>query len=186
MPIDFFQAPCTLPNGNCQLPGIECKRSTKSKKFGLCDDPPPSTEPAYVQLHSPDDWIAIVNNPNSKKITFKAIDYCVPMLRPNGQLESRCDGMLYFEHDLIFVELKDRASNGWLAKGRDQLTITIQYFCANHNINVYRKIDAYVSNKQRPLAITSTNTEIQKFKDDTANILGNAGLHLKVGRNITI
>lgn len=179
MPIDFFLAPCTLPQGNCQLPGIVCKSATRNIKFGICDDPPPSTMPAYIKLYHPDDWIAIVQNQNSKEINFKAIDNCVQIFRPDGQLESRCDGMLFYENNLIFVELKDRASGGWLSKGREQITITIDHFRAIHNINSYDKVEAYVCNKQRPLALTNNNAEVQKFKDET-------GFLLIASRNISV
>lgn len=185
MPIDFFTAPCTVQNGNCQVAGIVCKSSTTSNRFGLCDDPPPSTFPAYIQLHTPDDWIAEVNNPNSKNVTFKAIDNCVPILRANNELESRCDGMLIQANDITFVELKDRGTSGWLSKGREQLTISIQSFI-NNNTEPYNILDAYVSNKQRPLAVMSITNEVQKFKDETALILGTTGLLLKADRNIAI
>jgi hypothetical protein len=155
-------------------------------KFGICDDQPPLTNPAYLKLHTPDDWIAEISNPNSKQFTFKAIDNCVPVYRTNGELESRCDGMFYYDNNLAFVELKDRGSSGWLSKGREQLTITITNFIANHDITQYNKVEAFVCNKQKPLAITTNNSEVQKFKDETAALLNNGGLLLKVDRNISI
>ncbi|MDZ4070815.1 MAG: hypothetical protein U1C70_03225 [Sediminibacterium sp.] len=181
---DFFVTPCGRANCNHNPPTIVCKSVTNSNTFGLCDDPPPSTNPAYIQHYNQNDWIAEVNNPLAFEVTFKAIDNCVEVLRLNDELECRCDGFLHYNNTLIFVELKDRNSNGWLSKGRDQLTITIEKFSENHNIINYIFREAYVCNKQRPLAITGINTEIQKFKDDTANILNNSGLLLKADRNI--
>jgi hypothetical protein len=186
MPIDFFIAPCYQPNAKCKLPGVNCKSTTTNLNFGICDDEPPLANPAYLKMHTPEDWIAEVNNPTSKQFTFKAIDNCVPVYRKNGELESRCDGMFFYDNTLAFIELKDRGSNGWLRKGREQLTITIANFIANHDISQYENIEAFVSNKQRPLAITGNNTEIQMFKDETAVLLDNRGLLLKVERNITI
>lgn len=37
MEIDFFDE--------------NCQSRTKAAKFGLCDEPPPSTNPAYIDLH---------------------------------------------------------------------------------------------------------------------------------------
>jgi hypothetical protein len=184
---DFFVTPCGRANCNHLPPGNVCGSVTNNNTFGLCDDPPPSTNPAYIQHHNQNDWIATVQNIAGHDVTFKAVDNCVELLRPNGDLESRCDGFLKYNNDtLVFVELKDRDSSGWLSKGREQLTITIEKFTENHNVNNYILKEAYVCNKQRPLALTGINIEVQKFKDATANILNNTGLLLKADRNITI
>jgi hypothetical protein len=165
MPIDFFVS--------------GCKSATVKDKFGLCDDPPPAKNPAYIKEDTPDDWIAEVDNKNEISVELYAIDNCIEVLRPNGEMESRCDCMLHYSNSLVFAELKDRASRGWLAKGSSQVSTTINKFKENHNINDFDKVEAYVCNKQRPLAITGINTTVQKFKDET-------GLILKSDRNIKI
>lgn len=179
MPIDFLTAPCLRVGANCQIMGVVCKSSTSETVFGICDKLPPPALPAYIDHTNPNDWIAEVRNPNGQYITFKAIDACVELLRADGNLESRCDGVLIHGQKLTFIELKDRVSSGWSSKGRMQLTITIQSFLANNNLQNYSIGDAYVCNKQRPIAITSNTNEIQKFKNDT-------GLNLKIDRIITI
>ncbi len=179
MPIDFWVAPCAIAGANCHSPGIFCKSSTTSKLFGICDKTPPPSLPAYIDIVNPSYWIAEVNNPNERSVTFKAIDACVDIRRPDGTQESRCDGVLIYENTLCFVELKDRGSSGWSSKGREQLTITIGNFIRNGNDEGYSLGMAYVCNKQRPLAITSNTNEIQKFKNDT-------GLVLKISRQIFI
>jgi len=156
-----------------------CKSTTVKDRFGLCDDPPPSKNPAYIEENTPEDWVAVVENKNVISVDLHAIDNCIEILRPNGELESRCDCMLHYNNSLVFAELKDRASRGWLTKGSSQLTITIRKFKENYNIEDFDKVEAYVCNKQRPLAITGSNTIVQKFKDDT-------GLILKPDRNIKI
>lgn len=171
MPLDFFTSPCSDVNGNCRKSGIVCKRTTTDKSFGLCDDPSPSTLPAYIDTSNESKWIAQVINYASKEITFKAIDNCVPIFRNNDELENRCDGMLIFDNDLIFVELKNRAYSGWLSKGREQLINTISSFKDNHDINQYKKIKAYICNKQRPKAISNHFIEMEKFKNATGYIL---------------
>lgn len=86
-------------------------------------------------------------------------------------MENRCDGMLHYDNNIIFVELKDRAYRGWLGDGRNQLTKSIAVFKDHNNINDYSKVYAYISNKQRPISKSAHINEIQKFKDDTGFIL---------------
>lgn len=165
MPVDFFMS--------------GCKSTTIKDKFGLCDDPPPANIPAYIDESTQHKWIAEVENANKIMVNFHAIDNCVEILRPNGDMESRCDCMLHYNNSLVFVELKDRASSGWLSKGSNQISVTINKFKENHNINNFDNVEAYVCNKQKPLAITGTNSTTQKFKDEI-------GLTLRPNRKIKI
>lgn len=158
----------------------DCKTSSNNTEFGICDEPKPSTDPAYIDNSNLSEWIAIVKNSKNEEINFYAIDNCIEILRENGEdKESRCDGFLHYDNNIIFVELKDRGSSGWLKKGREQITITINKFLENNSFDDFNTVEAYVCNKQRPLAITGNNTEIQKFKDDT-------GLILNISKNIEI
>lgn len=184
--LDFFATPCSREDCHQNASSIVCKCISNCQFFGICDDPPPSKNPAYIDYQNRNEWIAEVNNPNGYEVTFKAIDNCLEILRPNGELESKCDGLLHYNNTLVFVELKDRNSNGWLAKGRAQLTITIQKFSENHAVKDYNIKQAYVCNKQKPFAIMGVNTEVQKFKDDTSRILNNSGLLLKADRSIQL
>jgi hypothetical protein len=172
MPINFFDS--------------ACKTSSDATNFGLCDDPPPAKNRAYIDEADNAKWIAEVKNDDAISVDFYAIDHCVEILRPNGEMESRCDGMLHYGTNLTFVELKDRNHSGWLSKGREQLTITIKTFKNNHDVNMFNLKEGYVCNKQRPFAVKSISTEVQKFKNDTAILLGNSGLLLKADRNIEI
>lgn len=159
MPINFFQA--------------ACKTKSSKKQFGLCDNPSPAEDPAYIDEIDTSKWIAEVKNSNELAVIFFAIDHCsgVEPLRPNGEKAKRCDGILSYDGNLIFVELIDRGYSGWISGGRKQLTETIILFKANHDITTYSKINARICNKQKPLAITSSSTEVQKLKDDTDLIL---------------
>jgi len=183
---DFLIYPCAQPDCKCLSRGIACGTQTNNSTFGICDDPPPLKEPAYIQEFRPIDWIAEVTNISEKRVVFKAIDNCVPVYRPNGELESRCDGLLVCENEIIFIELKDRNSARWLSKGRDQITVTVENFIKNHNQNDYNWKVAYVCNKQRPFAASGINTEMEKFKNDTALLLNNKGLLLKADRIINV
>lgn len=152
----------------------------------MCDDSSTADLPAFLQLYRPDDWIAEILNPNQKEVTFKAIDNCVIVKNNSGQLERRCDGLLLYGSDLTFLELKRRSTKGWLSDGINQLLVTIGYFAQNHPINEYKNIHAYICNGQRPLAISGIATELERFKQKTAEILGNNGIILKVDRTIRI
>lgn len=155
MPINFFAA-------NCQT-------TTNNQLFGLCDTPPPPNNPAYIDLDSINKpgWIAEVDNINSIAVTFTAIDNCIVIKRPDGTPESRCDGMLTYNNTVIFIELKNRMSDGWLGKARDQLITTINIFIANHNIGIYTDKRAHVANYQRPFFSRSFIGVINDIKKQT-------------------
>jgi len=148
-----------------------CRTNSNNAEFGLCDDPPPSNSPAYIDEVDHAIWISKVNNPRNENVDFFAIDNCVTVLRPDRTMDSRCDGALFYSDKLIFVELKSRQSGKWLQKGRKQLTTTINNFRLNHDISLYSNVEAYVCNNLKPLAHTGQASNIQKFKDDTGLIL---------------
>ena len=174
MPINFLQT--------------GCKTESNQQLFGLCDNPDPAKDPAYIDELDDTKWIAEVTNNLGTLIEFFAVDHCqnIKPLRPNLEAAKRCDGILKNGNNLSFVELKDRDHRGWISGGRKQITETIQFFHANHDLTTYANVDAYVANKQRPLAVTGSYSEVQKFKDETAVILNNQGLLLNIDRNILI
>lgn len=148
---------------------VACQESTTEKLFGLCDDPPPPYVPAYINkdtVNKPN-WIAEVINDNLKKVTFTAIDNCIPILRANGEAESRCEGMLTYDKTIIFLELKNRIGRGWLAKARDQLKITISLFEENNDMNDYDSKRAHIANAQRPFFQSNYAKTIDEIKTDT-------------------
>ena len=169
MPIDFFKK--------------SCKTVSTNKNFGLYDNPRPATDPAFIVEIDSSKWIAEVEKvlDNETVVDFFAIDHCLDIYRPNNELAKRCDGVLVYNNNLTFVELKDRGSSGWVSSGRKQLTETIQFFIANHNIATYTNAVAYICNKQQEEFYSYPNTaiEVQKLKDDT-------GLRLIIERKIII
>ncbi len=160
MPVNFFKE--------------ECKTESNNQEFGICDDPPPATDPAYIDENNRSKWVAIVKNLQKREVEFYAIDHCVPIFKEDGNMESRCDGMLLYSNNLIFIELKERKKGQWFKKGREQLTITIKRFKSGNDLTSYNKIEAYVCNSLKPLANTGQFENIQKFKDDTGLILKSA------------
>lgn len=151
---------------------VACKTESNNSNFGLCDDTPPPENPAYIDENNPSKWIGKVHNRRNKDVDFFAIDNCVTISKSDGvSKESRCDGMLHFDNNLIFVELKMRGSSGWLVKARTQLTITINKFQPDFSLINLNKIEAYACNGLRPYANQGNNIELQKFKDDTGLIM---------------
>jgi len=159
MPINFFET--------------RCQTSTNEIRFGLCDDPPPPNNPAYIDFSNRAKWIAEVSNPNAETVVFTAIDSCIEILRLDGTHESRCDGMLTYKNVIVFVELKERRGNrnAWIAKADAQLRNTIRNFANNHDLSVFSTKIAYVANSLRPNMQNFKIERKQKFKDDTGFIL---------------
>ncbi|MEJ7827717.1 MAG: hypothetical protein WKF91_05970 [Segetibacter sp.] len=148
-----------------------CITNTNEKVFGICDDPPPSADPAYVDFADDTKWIAWVDNNQEKNVTFTSIDHCIVITRPNGDTESSCDGILQYDATLIFVELKDRDAGRWLGKARDQLQITIDTYKANVGLNGYTRYYGYVANRQRPYFKAANPVLAEQFEDDTGFVL---------------
>lgn len=148
-----------------------CVTTTNESIFGICDDPPPSQLPAYLDFVDSEKWVAWVGNDAKKTIKFTAIDHCIEILRTNGEQESSCDGMLQYDTNIVFVELKDRDSGRWLGKARDQLKITIQTYANGVGLEVYDKKYAYVSNKQRPYFYAASTAIAAEFEDETGFVL---------------
>jgi len=72
--------------------------------------------------------------------------------KEDGNMESRCDGILSYLNNLIFVELKERKKGQWFKKGREQLTVTIKRFKSECDLNTYDRVEAYVCNSLKPLS----------------------------------
>ena len=101
----------------------DCVDSTREMEFGLCDDD--NKEPAFIDIADKEKWIAtVVNSAPPKKIQFTAIDNCIDIFKENGDMDSRCDVMLQYESNLLFVELKTKRAN-WKSEGLGQIEATI-------------------------------------------------------------
>lgn len=155
-------------SGTCQDGTTPAQETTAAVEFGLCDDVPKS--PAYLDLHSPGKWIACVRNAKAYAVTFTSIDNCIEVRRANGEMESRCDGLLTYDDHLIFVELKEK-NRSWLEEGIGQLAITIPLFFANHARESFVSQKAYLANSRHLLFQFSRTSRTQKFQDDTGVLL---------------
>jgi hypothetical protein len=72
----------------------KCQTQSDKKIFGLCDDPSPAKNPAYIEETDGSRWIAVVENDYRYSAIFTAIDNCIEIKSFDGRMEKRCDGML--------------------------------------------------------------------------------------------
>ncbi|MFH1005262.1 MAG: hypothetical protein V1781_07195 [Bacteroidota bacterium] len=133
MSVNFFQ-------NNCQ-------NNTTDTSFGLCDDE--NGTPAFIDSENKNQWIGVVENNKAIEIIFTAIDNCIPILRDDGNMDNRCDGMLTYTDNIVFVELKNQRKN-WITDAVNQIETTIKHFIANHDLSNYRHKRAFVANKKHP------------------------------------
>jgi len=133
MSVNFFEE-------NCQTSNITHER------FGICDDE--NGDVAYISNKSEQNWIATAINEENLSISFYAIDNCIEIRRQDGTMEKRCDGMLIYKDNVVFVELKNQLKD-WIQEGFEQLEATIQHFMIVHDIEAIRHKRAFVANKKK-------------------------------------
>jgi hypothetical protein len=146
MTIDFFNP--------------KCESSTSQIEFGICDGE--DTEIAYIDLQNKKNWICTVDNPNSKKITFIAIDKCIVIMNNKREVESSCDCMLLYIDNIVFIELKERRRST-TELGIAQIENTIIHFIKNHDIMKYKHKRAFVANRRHPNFQIVENETMRKF-----------------------
>lgn len=135
MSVNFFEA--------------KCKSSTSNTLFGLCDNE--DNNPVFFDFVNENNWNAKVNNPaSSREITLIAIDNCIETLRENGEMDNRCDCMLTYTDNIIFIELKNRSSD-WISEGIRQIEVTLKNFKKNHDLSAIKHKRAFVANKKHPI-----------------------------------
>jgi hypothetical protein len=138
----------------------KCQSRTKEIEFGLCDNE--DKTPAFISHNKTDGWNATVLNQDKIDVVFTAIDNCIDIIRPNGDMESRCDGMLTYPNNIVFVELKNQRAD-WIQNGISQLEATIDIFNDNEDLLAIRKRRAVVSNKKHPHFHEIGNETMQRF-----------------------
>ena len=151
----------------------KCQTFSNNKIFGLCDDPPPKINPAYINENNGATWIAVVENESRYEVTFTAIDNCIDTLRKNSEMKQRCDGMLTYKSTVIFVELKDRDAKGndWVEEAIPQLKSSINTFEDTKIADDFDRKLAYIANKQHPKFKSTQQNRMNKFFDDTSYVL---------------
>ena len=146
MSIDFFEA--------------RCQSNTMATLFGVCDNQAGS--PAFIDMLDQNIWIAKVINDSGTEITLTAIDNCINILRADGSMDRRCDAMLTYTDNIVFVELKDQ-NKAWITDAVEQIETTIINFINNHDITVFRHKRAFTANKQHPQFYFGNPERRQRF-----------------------
>lgn len=153
MSVDFFNNNCTEPE-------------RKDKQYGICDDQDGNM--AYSSLSTEEEWIAIIKNDNETEISFTPIDNCIIILKDGTKdKESTCDGMLTFKNSLYLLELKNRATGGWIGEAKDQLENTIGLISKNHDLKDIKYKKAFACNKKHPSFTVIEAAERKSFFERT-------------------
>ena len=141
----------------------ECQSGPFSEaRFGLCDDQ--NATRAYVDTAAPEKWVATVENPSQRAVTFTAIDKCV-IQDGDEPGRGRCDGMLTTEDLLYLVELKDQVPP-WRQHAIDQLESSIRFLLDHHDVSRFRHKKAFACNKRRQVFATIDNDLQLRFRRD--------------------
>jgi hypothetical protein len=150
-----------------------CQSITDKKLFGICDDPPPSQNQAYIDEEDGARWIAVVVNEDKQQVTFTAIDNCIKIKSNNGKMAKRCDGVLSFDTTIAFVELKERDEKGnkWVKDAEKQLRSTITYFEKSEEAENYKIKKAYIANRDKPKFKESQKERMDQFFLETGYVL---------------
>ena len=124
-----------------------------------------NSDPAYTTLSVVKKWNATIENPHSRTFQFVPIDNNIVYYKPNEKKERSCDGMLLVEENslIAFIELKDVQTGGY-ADAIEQLRITISFFLANHQYDIFRVRRAYAANIAHPTFQYSMKDRIEEFR----------------------
>ncbi|NDV65052.1 hypothetical protein [Bacteroides sp. 224] len=152
---------------------IDKKAVSDKKRFGLCDNPPPPHNPAYLDEKNGELWIAVVENDSLESITFYPLDNCIVLKRADEKKAKCCDAVLVHDSTVIFVELKQRTERGktWIVEGEEQLRSTITHFNESSEAENYEIRKAYIANSERPVSKKSWLLRMERFFDETGYIL---------------
>ncbi len=148
-----------------------CQDISDRRLFGICDNIPGRR--ARIDEFDGRIWIAVVVNEVRYHVTFTAVDNCIEIRRPDGLMDKRCDGFLFYNTTIIFVELKERGAigNAWVIDGEEQLRTTISYFEDTENAEDYTMKKAYIANSEHPRFKESQIRRMNQFYTDTGYVL---------------
>lgn len=110
-------------------------------EFGICDRE--DGTPAYTVLVHEPAWVATVLNPDTKDVTFTAIDNCIDLPKDRR----RCDGMLTTVDTLYLVELKNKLAD-WIPDALEQLESTMELLREQEDLTAFRFRKAFACNRR--------------------------------------
>ncbi len=149
MSIDFLKA--------------DCQNTTNEIRFGLYDAE--DQTPVEIKLTDEDVWNATILNNDSKSILITAIDNCIDVFRPNGEMDNRCDCMLTYDTTILFVELKNKRDS-WQSEGLAQIENIVKIMVAENPdfYNGFTKRRAIVANRKHQFpAFQESNLEQRQY-----------------------
>ena len=129
-------------------------------QFGLCDDQ--NATRAYVDTANRERWVATVENPSKRAVTFTAIDKCV-IQDGDEPGRGRCDAMLTTDDLLYLVELKEQEPP-WQQHAIDQLESSIRFLLAHHDVSRFRHKKAFACNRRRPAFVPIEHERMLRFR----------------------
>lgn len=146
--------------------------SCSKRRFGVCDIPA-AEEKAYIAERQGENWLAVVDNYYQTQVKFVPIDHCIELLRPDGKMDKRCDGCLFYEKTIIFVELKDRHMKGsdWVRDAEQQLRSTIKRFENEKESDFFTVKKAYIANSAKPRFNSGHIIRMDNFFTETKYVL---------------
>jgi len=157
---------------NIDFSKTQCQDMTTAKLFGICDDSHQPQDRAYLNELDGGSWIAVVHNDERYNVTFTAIDNCIEMVREDGRMDSRCDGMLTYNSSIVFIELKQTTgSSYWVNDGEQQLRNTISRFETNSETEDLTRKLALLANSGRPKFRVGQTQRMERFLKETGYIL---------------
>jgi hypothetical protein len=177
MPVDFFRVPCANPAGNCTTYPLPCLANIPNPQFGITDETGDESTPARVDVANSAIWDLMVINNSGVDVTFKAVDWCVPIYRTGTyhlddetrtesqfssdntgiELIKRCEGFLQYDNNILFIEIKriKTKPSKWIKDAREKFEETILSFKEHHPHLTNQIIKPIIVNpKHRGLAPT--------------------------------
>lgn len=142
---------------------IECQTRTNERKFGIYDAE--DNTPAKISYGSAHSWNAKVINETCKNVLFTAIDNCIDIKRPNGDMDNRCDCMLTYDETLVLIELKNKRGS-WQTEGLFQIQTTLERMVDSGNgfLDTFKKRRAFVVNRKHQFpSFQESNIEQREY-----------------------
>jgi hypothetical protein len=139
---------------------VQCQDTTTNTLFGICDNQ--NGSPAFIDATNQSIWIAKVINSSAISVTLIAVDNCITILRNDGSMDMRCDAILAYPDNIIFLELKNQLKH-WITDAVEQLETTIINFRDSHDISIFRHKKAFAANKKHPQFSYGNNERRQRF-----------------------
>jgi hypothetical protein len=135
-------------------------------EFGICDENLVPCSYLGLDVLDKNKWIATIKNDALIELVHTPIDKCLELKRENGEDDNKCDSMIYKKFELIlFIELKERRSPGWVSDAMKQLMVTIQHFKNVHpnEYNLFIKREAHIANSLHPKFNSFSSIDKEKF-----------------------